>query len=106
MLNQLGNNEKPYYDDGLLNLFTTDYGNILYTPNFHELTDSILLRPKLENKIHKELETASLSCYHQVRWLRNNKRNEDDEDLYKKTGNPYYLYSRAGYLRRMSEGHD
>lgn len=68
IINQLGNNNNPYYDDGLLNFFTTDYGNILYTPNIQELTDCILTRPKLNG-------VCSLSCYHQVRWLKNNKTN-------------------------------
>lgn len=78
MINQLGNNEKHSYDDGLLNLFTADCGNILYTPNIDELTGFILNRTKCTDDVHVEFGIASLSCYHQVRWLKNNKKSEDD----------------------------
>jgi hypothetical protein len=105
-LTQLGNNAKPSYEDGLLNLFTVTSGNILYAPNISEITGFSLDRSKLDTKQTYRLGIASLSAYHQIRWLKHYKKNEDDEELYKKTGNAYFLYSRAGYLRRMSEAYE
>lgn len=44
----------------------------------------------------------SLCNYHQINWLKNYKLNEEDEELHKITGNPYFHYSRMGYLKKMS----
>jgi hypothetical protein len=42
MLSQLGNNDNPAYDDGLLNHFNNEHGGILYTPNVFEITGHTL----------------------------------------------------------------
>lgn len=105
-LTQLGNNDRNSYEDGLLNFFTVSSGNILYAPNISEITGFTLDRSKLASRNPHSLGIATLSSYHQIRWLKHYRKNEDDEELYKKTGNAYFLYSRAGYLRRMSESYE
>ena len=72
LLSQLGNNNKTSYDDGLLNHFKVSYGNILYSPNIFELTGKKLDNPDIN------AEVASICEYHQTRWLKNYKRNEED----------------------------
>lgn len=97
ILTQLGNNNNSAFDDGLLNHFKVPHGNLLYTPNIFELTGLSLTQPDIDP------EVGPLCEYHQVRWLRSYLRNEIDEENWKKTGNPYFLYSRAGYMTRMSK---
>lgn len=95
-LSQLGNTSSSAYEDGLLNHFKVNHGNLLYTPNIFELTGLTLTRADISPAVN------SLCEYHQVRWLKNYLRNEIDEENWKITNNPYFLYSRAGYMTRMS----
>lgn len=47
-LNQLGNNENSSYEDGLLNFFRVDNGNILYAPSITEITGYTIDRSKIQ----------------------------------------------------------
>lgn len=78
-LTQLGNNSKQSFEDGLLNFFTVSNGNVLYAPNISEITGFTLNRSKLDTQRSHSLGIATLSAYHQIRWLKHYKRNEDDE---------------------------
>jgi len=70
MINQLGNNNEVAFDDGLLNFFNVDHGNILYVPNVFEVTGMGMKRADINPKV------ASLCEYHQTRWLKHYKQNE------------------------------
>jgi hypothetical protein len=96
ILNQLGLNNESEFDDGLLNLFRVRYGGILYTPSYRELTQTVPSQQQIGTGL------ASLCNYHQTEWLKTYKQNQEDEELHKKTGNPYFHYSRMGYLMKMS----
>jgi deferrochelatase/peroxidase EfeB len=73
-LNQLGNNDQSSYEDGLLNFFKVDHGNVLYTPSITELIGHSVSALKLEIDLPIKVGAASLSAYHQVRWLKHYKR--------------------------------
>lgn len=75
LLNQLGNNDRNSYEDGLLNFFTVSSGNILYAPNISEITGFTLDRSKLDTRQVYGLGIASLSSYHQIRWLKHYRKN-------------------------------
>jgi hypothetical protein len=47
----------------------------------------------------------SLTKYHQIKWLKHYRRNDEDELEYLQTKNSYFLNSRAGYLKKMSFAH-
>ncbi len=59
-------------------MLRVDHGNILYTPSIVELLDCYLKRFTPDEKKVK-FGVATLSHYHQVRWLKSYKKNEDDE---------------------------
>jgi hypothetical protein len=59
-------------------MLRVDHGNILYTPSIVELLGCYLKRFNLDEKKVK-FGVATLSHYHQVRWLKSYKKNEDDE---------------------------
>jgi hypothetical protein len=73
MLNQLGNNDNPAYEDGLLNHFNNEHGGILYTPNVFEITGLTMSNPDVNIKI------SDLCRYHQTRWLKDYKKNKEDK---------------------------
>ena len=96
MAHQLGH-ENGKFTDGLLSMFYNSEGNILYVPTLLELTDKLTTTTS-----KKEPHMTHLFQYHQVRWLKIYKKVEDDEMEYKRTNNPYYCYSRPGYMLKMS----
>lgn len=69
----MGNNNNPSFDDGLLNNFHTQHGNILYVPNIFEITGLSLKSPDINPTI------SDLCQYHETRWLKHFQRNEADE---------------------------
>ena len=100
MISQLGNTGELAFEDGLLNYFEATHGNVFYVPNVFEMTGLSMKRADINPRV------ASLCEYHQTRWLKHYKQNEEDETNHKATGNQFYLYSRAGFMKKMSYAHE